>query len=251
MPAPESSANAEPPGQASFRTTHWSLVKAAGGNPSEASAKALEILCRAYWFPVYAHIRRRGHGPEEAQDLTQGFFEELLGKNRLEKADASRGRFRSFLLASANHYLSHEWEKLNAQKRGGGQNVISLDSLESEERFGLEPSADASPDLLFDRRWAKTILDRVFGILRAEFDVAGQVKRFDVLKVFLLGERSDLSLADAAAHLGMTEAAIKSAVHRLRLRFRDVFRSEIAETIDHAADVEDEMRHLLRSLRES
>ncbi|MBL9171294.1 MAG: sigma-70 family RNA polymerase sigma factor [Verrucomicrobiales bacterium] len=250
MPVSESSANAEPRGQASFRTTHWSLVKAAGGKPSEASAKALELLCRSYWFPVYAHIRRRGHGPEEAQDLTQGFFEELLGKNRLERADASRGRFRSFLLASANHYLSHEWEKQNAHKRGRGQKTISLDSLESEDRYELEAAVEASPDLLFDRRWARTILDRVFGVLRAEFDVAGQVKRFDVLKVFLLGERSDLPLADAAARLGMSEPAIKSAVHRLRLRFRDVFRAEIAETIDDAAEVDDEMRHLLRALRE-
>lgn len=251
MRSSDSQPAATPRGPGSFRTTHWSLVRAAGGTPSEAAAQALEILCQAYWFPVYAHVRRRGFSPEEAQDLTQGFFAELLSKNRLQKADESRGRFRSFLLASVNHFLSHEREKQQAQKRGHGQGVISLDGVDPEEQFRLEPAApETPPEILFDRRWARTLLDRVLSALRSEFDVAGQIKRFDVLKAFLLGDRGDLPLAEAAGQLGLTEAAVKSAVHRLRLRFRELFRAEIAETIEHPSDVEEEMRHLLRSLRE-
>ena len=218
--------NPLPEGSASFRTTRWRLVRAAGGQDADQAVQALDVLCRAYWFPVYAHVRRRGHAPEEAQDLTQGFFAELLSKNRLSRAEESRGRFRSFLLASVNHFRSHERDKATALKRGGDQRAwLSLDSLQPEERYRLESITEMSPEVLFDQRWANCVLDRVLRLLRSEFDLAGQVKRFDLLKAFLVGDRGEVTLADAAARLGISEIAVKSSVHRMRARFRELFRA--------------------------
>ena len=232
-----------------FRTTHWSLVRAASGSHPDESLLALEILCRSYWYPVYAHIRRWGYQAEDAQDLTQGFFAELLEKQRLAKADEQRGRFRSFLLASVNHFLTHERDKSNTLKRGGGQSSFSLDALDPEERYQMEPRTEATPEMYFDQQWAHTILDRVLDTLRSEMDLAGQVQRFDIMKHFLLGERGEMTLAEAAQRLGMGETAVKSAIHRLRTRFRDLFMEEIAETLIDPSDLEGEVRHLLRSLR--
>jgi DNA-directed RNA polymerase specialized sigma24 family protein len=250
MPHPgDSGAGPWKNGGAGFRTTHWSLVRAASGSSPDESMHALELLCRSYWYPVYAHIRRWGYNPEDAQDLAQGFFAELLEKHRLAKADEERGRFRSFLLASVNHFLSHERDKANTLKRGGTRLTFSLDALEPEDRYLMEPATQASPDVLFDQQWAHLIMERVLGTIRSEMDLAGQIKRFDILKHFLLGERGDLTLQQAANQLGTTETAIKSAVHRLRLRFRELFTQEIAETLIDPSDLEGEMRHLLQSLR--
>ncbi|HAB17323.1 MAG TPA: sigma-70 family RNA polymerase sigma factor [Verrucomicrobiota bacterium] len=236
-------------GEVSFKTTQWNLIRAAGGLDPTESRKALEMLCRAYWFPVYGHIRRSGFGPEQARDLTQGFFAELLERNRIGRADPDRGRFRSFLLASVNHFLGHERDHHNARKRGAGQTLLSLQDEDWEGRYAVLASSEAGPDVQFDCRWAHVILDRVLAVLRREFDVAGQIRRFDTLKTFLVGDRGDLPIARAAERLGMSEGAVKSAIHRLRTRFRELFRDEVAQTISGSADLEDEMRHLIRSLR--
>lgn len=210
---------------------------------------ALETLCRAYWYPLYAYVRRKGHDPHEAQDLTQGFFERFLSRNFLQSVDAGKGKFRSFLLASLNHYLANEWDRKQTQKRGGRNEIISLDAELAENRYDREPAHELSPEKLFERRWAHTVLDLVLQRLRADFDVAGQVKRFDALKGFLLDERGSVPFAEAAKELGMQEAAVKSAVHRMRKRFRELFREEIANTVATPAEIDEEIRHLILAMR--
>jgi RNA polymerase sigma factor (sigma-70 family) len=231
-----------------FRTTHWSVVLAARDGFGVGQT-ALETLCRSYWYPLYAYVRRKGHDAHDAQDLTQGFFERFLARNYLQSVHADKGKFRSFLLASLNHYLANEWDKAQTQKRGGGQEILSLDAELAEDRYDREPGHDLSPEKIFERRWAHTVLEIVLKRLRADFDVAGQVKRFDALKGFLLDERGALPFEEAARQLNMNEAAVKSAVHRMRKRFREMFREEIANTVSNQEDVEDEIRHLVQALR--
>lgn len=233
-----------------FVTTRWSLVLRAGRIGSAESSEALEKLCRAYWFPLYAFARREGCSPETAQDLTQDFFCRLLARNTLQMADPARGRFRSFLLASFKNLLANEWKRTQRQKRGGGQEAFSLDQLAAEERYRVEPVDDLTPEKLFERRWAEALLARVLERLQAECDGDGpeRARRFAVVKVFLLDDKGTLPLAEAAQQLGLSVVATKGLVHRLRARYRDIFREEIEHTVASPDEVEDEIRHLFQAL---
>jgi RNA polymerase sigma factor (sigma-70 family) len=235
----------------SFATTHWSVVQAAVAGSSPQAEAALESLCRAYWPAIYAHIRRLGHGPEEARDLTQGFFCRLLEKNWLEEADRERGRFRTFLLAAAKHYLANEWRRGRAQKRGGGRTLISLEALAAEEDHAWEPAAAQSPDQLFDYRWALAILEQAAARLEEECRLSGKAPQFAVLKSFLGGGAEVGTYAGAAAQLGTTEAAAKMAASRLRRRFRTLLRTVVADTVGSQGEIEEELRHLLAALSQT
>jgi len=207
----------------------------------------LEQLCRAYWYPLYAFIRRRGHDVDDAKDLTQGFFTHLLARNRVAVADAGRGKFRTFLLASLNHYLVNEWDKAQRLKRGGGQLRISLDDDErAEDRFQLE-APGASPESQFDRSWAEAVMDCVQKKFRRELTEDGDAARFEVLEAFLFGDEA-CSYAAAAAQLHISETGVRSVVHRFRKRFRAIVRAEIAQTVSHPDDIEPEIRHLFAAL---
>src|SRR6185436_19155055 len=244
---PEPNHNGSPQGAGhQFATTHWSLVLRAGRPDEAASAEALDKLCRAYWFPLYAFARREGSGPEDAQDLTQEFFSRLLARNYLQMADRNRGRFRSFLLSSFKHMMANERRNASRQKRGGDAVIFSLDETEAEERYQLEPTDNATPDRLFERRWAQTTLQRVLDRLEAEY--TGHTMRFDQLKVFLIEPKGAAGFADVAAALGVTESALKSVVHRMRRRYAELFRDEVAQIVAHPADIEDEIRHMLMVL---
>jgi RNA polymerase sigma-70 factor (ECF subfamily) len=220
-------------------------VLAAGNTASERSAEALEKLCRAYWYPVYAFVRRRGHSPHAAQDFTQAFFARLLEKNYLGAADAMKGRFRTFLLTAVTRFLANEYDRAQAEKRGGGVTILSLDEELPEERYQREPADDLSPDRLYEQEWAQTLLARVLSRLREEFDGAGRKGRFDELKVFLLEDKGAVSYAEMAARLGVSESAVKSGIWRLRQRYGELVREEIAQTVTSESEVEEEIRHLL------
>jgi len=239
-------APSEPRGAARFATTHWSLVLRAGQRDAAGAAEALEKLCRAYWFPLYAFARREGCGPDEAQDTTQEFFSRLLAKDSLQLADPNRGRFRSFLLASFKHMMANERRNAARLKRGGGAQVFSLDDHDAEERYQLEPADTLTPDRIFERRWAETTLARVLDRLADEY--TGHALRFDELKVFLVEPKGSAAFGGVAARLGVTESALKSVVHRMRRRYAELFRDEVAQTVADLADVEDEIRHMLGAL---
>ena len=231
-----------------FVTTRWTVVVNAGRHSTVQSEKALEELCRTYWYPLYAYVRRRGHSPEDAQDLTQEFFARLLEGQSLAGADPELGRFRSFLLTSMNHFLTDEWKKANAKKRGGGCEVLSLDWAAAEERFDLEPVDDCTPDKLFEKQWALTLLAEVLNRLELEYQQEGKADLFAALKQTLMGSRESQPYAELAGALGLNEGAVKVAVHRLRKRYRELIRDEIAGTLDRTQDIDQEMRHLFRSL---
>jgi len=232
-----------------FVTTRWSQVVAAGRPTDSTHARAaLEQLCQTYWYPLYAFVRRQGHAPHDAQDLTQEFFARLLERNALGAADRERGRFRSFLLATLKNFLRDEWDKLRAQKRGGGQNLISLDAGDAESRYALEPVNTLTADRIFERRWAMLLLDRAVERLRTEHQAAGKLAQFEALKASLAGARESQPYSELAAQLGQSEGAVKVAVHRLRQRYREVIRAEIAETVASEAEVEAELKHLMAAL---
>ena len=233
---------------ARFLTTHWSVVLVAGHTDSTRAQNALARLCQTYWYPLYAYVRRRGHSAPDAQDLTQEFFARLLERHTIASADPNRGRFRSFLLATLNHFLAHEWEKDCAQKRGGGQQLLSLDLALAEQRYGLEPADNATPDKLFDKHWATALLEQVLSQLEAEYQQAGRAQLFAALKQTLTGTRESHPYAELATRLGMNEAAVKMAVHRLRKRYRELLRAEIANSIADPEQAEDELRHLFAAL---
>ncbi len=235
------------PGAREFHTTRWSLVLAAqhAGDATRAH-KAMSVLCRDYWYPLYAFVRRRGHAPHDAQDLTQAFFSDLLERNPTV-ADPSRGKFRSYLLGALKHFLANDWNRQQTQKRGGGQMIVEWDALDAESRYALEPLEQNDADTLYDKRWAMELLDRAMKRLRGEFTAKKDESTFDVLKGTLSG--AEVSREETAKKLGMSEGALKVAVHRLRQRYREVLRAEIAETVDLSADVDDEMRHLVNVLR--
>lgn len=237
------SAGAEP-----FETTHWSVVLAAGQRDSPRAEKALAWLCARYWPPLYAFVRRSGHSPHDAQDLTQAFFVRLLDKEFLRVADPQRGRFRSFLLASLKHFVANERKAARAKKRGGGRHVLSLDFATAEAAFLAEPADERTPERLFAQRWALLLLDRVLARLEEESNAAGQIARFQRLKCLLTAERDAPGYEQVAAELSTTEAAIKMAVHRLRKRYRELLREEIAQTVSDPADIDDELRELLSAL---
>jgi RNA polymerase sigma-70 factor (ECF subfamily) len=229
-----------------FATTQWKVVLQARDGTESQARLALESLCQAYWFPLYAYVRRRGHDADEARDLTQAFFADLLSRHFLDVIDQSKGRFRSFLLASLDHFLSHEREKARALKKGGGRLPISLDTADAELRYRPEPADLVTPDLVFERRWGLTVMERTMERLRAECD--DQADRFDQLKPCLTGDNPD-RYAEIAAALGTTPTAVKAAVHRLRQRYGRLLREEIADTVTSPAEVDDELRHLLGVLR--
>lgn len=235
-------------GGGEFASTHWSVVLLAGREHSPQSAAALETLCAAYWYPLYAFTRRQGHGPHEAADLTQEFFTHLLSTRALATVSRDKGRFRSFLLASLKHLLANQWHRARAQKRGGGVPLFSLDEVQAEDRYQLEPADDLTPDRIFDRRWAETVLGRALERLREECDGPEKARRFEAVKTFLLGEQGTDSLAAAAARLDLSLSAIKALVHRLRRRFRELIRHEIAQTVSRPEEVDQEIRDLFAAL---
>jgi RNA polymerase sigma factor (sigma-70 family) len=231
-----------------FRTTHWSVVLRAGQEGGAGSAAALEQLCQTYWFPIYAYVRRHVADPEDAKDFTQEFFARLLRQNLVGLADPQRGKFRAYVLTLLKHFLAKQWERERAQKRGGGRAPLSLDALPAEARYALEPATAFTPDQAFDRKWAETILEQTQGRLRRDYEAAGMVARYERLKVFLLHGHAPTSYAATAAELGLTEAAVRSAIFTLRRRFAEFFRHEIAQTVDAPEEVEAEIRHLLAAL---
>jgi RNA polymerase sigma factor (sigma-70 family) len=231
-----------------FTTTHWSVVLQAGQEHSPESAAALETLCRTYWYPLYAFVRREGHNPEAAADLTQEFFSRLLATNGLATVNRSKGRFRSFLLATMKHLLANEWQHAHRQKRGGGRPHFSLDAVSAEDRYQCDPADPLTPEKIFERRWAETVIDAVTRRLQAEFAEAGLARRFEVLKMFLLADEEPISYADTARRLDVTEGAVRSAIHRMRRRYGELFRAEIAQTVTGPSEIEAELRHLLAVL---
>jgi RNA polymerase sigma-70 factor (ECF subfamily) len=224
-----------------FAATRWTVVLAAGQQTSQESRRALEELCRIYWYPLYAYVRRSGYDALTAEDLTQEFFARLLAKKSLADVEREKGKFRSFLLASLKHFLANEWDRARAQKRGGGQTFISLDA---ETRYRQEPMDELSADKLLDRQWALALLEQVLARLEAE-EFAG----FEHLKVYLTAGKEAIPYAEAAARLGTTEGAVKVAVHRLRKRYRALLREEIAHTVASPAEVDEEIRHLFAAFR--
>jgi RNA polymerase sigma factor (sigma-70 family) len=226
-----------------FATTRWSLVAAAKG---PAARQALAELCGLYWYPVYAFVRRRGHPADDAGDLTQEFFARLIEKGGIAGADPAKGRFRSYLLGACRHFLANEHDRAAAQKRGGGRAVGSLDLADAERRYAAEPADGRTPEQVFERRWALTLLDGVLAGLRAEYGTAGQGVLFDRLKSSLAGDAGPY--AELAADLGLTEGAVKVAAHRLRRRYRDRLRTAIAETVATPEEVDAEIRDLFAAL---
>jgi RNA polymerase sigma factor (sigma-70 family) len=237
----------DPPRRASFPTTRLTLIELARDQSGPRAREALAILCSAYWYPTYAYIRRLGHSREDAEDLTQGFFARVLEKRYLDDFESGRGRFRSFLLTAAKHFVANERDWARAEKRGGRHLAIPIDDADS--RFRLEPRDDLTPEKLFERQWALALLRRVEDRLRAEAEESGKARQFDRLKSCLIPGADDVGYRALALDLEMTEGAVKVAVHRLRRRFRDLLRDEIAQTVADPGQVGDELAHLLAALR--
>lgn len=233
-----------PPGQW-FATTHWSVVLAAAHDTSDEADAALEKLCRAYWFPLYAYVRHQGYGADDAKDLTQGFFARLLEKNYLGQVDRRKGKFRSFLLAALRHYLSDERDRANAAKRGGGRNFVSFDAHDAEERYRMEPVDETSPDRVFDRRWALALLAEAQRRLREEYVAAGKAEIFDELAGGSAERTGTAPYAELAARWSTSESAVKSAAHRLRQRYHELVRTEVAHTVSDPGELDDEIRYLI------
>lgn len=238
----------EPAPQPAFVTTHWSVVLAAGRSDTTHARDALGKLCRTYWYPLYAHVRRRGHSPEDARDMTQEFFARLLEKHWVGDADRSKGRFRSFLLTAMNHFLADEWDKARAQKRGGGVPLLPLQADTAETRYRREPADHTTPEHSFERRWVLALLDEVLNRLRNEYQQEGKAELFADLHPCLVGERTAQPYATLALKRGVSEGTVKAAVHRLRRRYRQLLREEIANTVAEKDDVEEELRHLFSVL---
>ena len=231
-----------------FVTTHWSVILAAGDSASTQHEPALDTLCQTYWFPLYAYLRRRGYDTHEAEDYTQGFFAGILERKGLQRADPKYGKFRSFLLASLKNFLADEWDRARAQKRGGDKKVLSLDFDTAASRYDREPVHALSPEKLFERSWALTVLTKAMDRLKAESAASDKQQLFDCLKVYLAAERDADSYREVAAKLDMTEGAVKVAVHRLRRRYRELVRDEIAQTVTTEAQVDEEIRDLFAAL---
>jgi RNA polymerase sigma factor (sigma-70 family) len=234
---------------ARFETTRWSVVLAARTGESAESRDALERLCTAYWFPVYAFVRRQGFGAEEARDLTQGYFARLIERRDLKDVDPALGRFRSFLLASVKHFLSNELDRERAKKRAPERPLLSLDAQDAESRYRFEPADDLTPEKLFERKWAVTVLERALARLGKEWSDPDRRKKFETLRGFLVGDPPGSSYRELGEKLAISEDAVKVTVHRLRRRFGDLLRGEIADTVREPEDVDDEIRYLLGTLR--
>jgi RNA polymerase sigma-70 factor (ECF subfamily) len=238
----------DPPSAAPFPTTHWSRVVAAGDPSAPFAREALAELCRAYWFPLYAYIRRRGHDPDQALDLTQDLFVRLLEKGVLAAADPARGRFRAFLRAVCADFLANQRDRENTLKRGGGRAIVRIDSDEAEGRYAREPAHELTPERIFDRTWALILLGRVLEQLREEYRLASKSATFEVLSPVLSEGSRAVSYATLAARLGTTEGAVRVAVHRLRRRYGERLREEIAATVDEPAEIDDEICDLFAVL---
>jgi RNA polymerase sigma factor (sigma-70 family) len=231
-----------------FPSTHWSRVVAAGGAGGPKARESLAALCNAYWYPLYAYIRRRGYSSEQAQDLTQDFFARILEKGLFAEADPGRGRFRSFLRTVCSHYLTNRRATAKSLKRGGGRLAISIDAADAEGRYARELAHELTPERIFDRSWALTLLGRVLGQLRREYEDAGRAETFEAIEVFLTEGPRAVSHASTALKLGMTEGAVRVAVHRLRRRYGDILRREIAATLDDPSQIDDEIQGLFTAL---
>jgi len=234
-------------GGVAFTTTHWSVVLDAQGE-SPAAQEALEKLCRTYWRPIFAFLRRQGVRPDEAEDITQGFFAELLERGSLEAVRKEKGRLRSFLLGGLKYFLANEGRRAMAIKRGKGQQLIPLDELHADDRIEIEPADPMTAEMIYERRWALTVLERVLSRLKDEYRVSGNATLFDALKQLLPDEPGSPSQAEIAARLGMTENAVRQAFYRFRQRYQALLREEIANTVATPADIEDELRHLITVL---
>lgn len=245
MPFPAQTAGATPPATpGTFQSTRWSRVLCAAGEDSGPAGAALAELCEAYWYPLYAFVRRSGQDPEAARDLTQAFFERLIGKQWLAQASPARGRFRSFLLAALKHFLANEWRRGRTLRRGGGTVTFSRDALAPESRYALEPADPATPETLYERRWAETLLDRALARLAEEYRT--HPVGWATLSQFVAEPRGGNRLVDAARAAGVTEAALRSVAHKLRRRYQELVRAEVAETLHDPAETDDELRHLLK-----
>jgi RNA polymerase sigma factor (sigma-70 family) len=230
---------------AQFATTHWSVVRRAGVNGTPESREALETLCRTYWYPLYVYIRRRDHSSEDAQDLTQQFFALLLKHDYFRLADPKRGRLRTFLLRALENFLTNEWHRARRLKRGGGATILPFNLESGEERYGRESATHLPPDRAYERQWAMTLLDQVLGALKAEYASSGNLRVFVELADLLWGKESSVSFAQIGRRLGVTEGAARGAMHRLRMRYRDRLRLEVAQTVAEPVEVDEELRHLI------
>jgi RNA polymerase sigma factor (sigma-70 family) len=239
---------ASEPASPSFNTTDWSAVLTAGKNEGPTSAAALEELCRKYWYPIYVFIRRRGANPPEAEDLTQAFFAYVLEKETLKKVDPHKGKFRTFLLTAVTNFLTNDWDKQHTVKRGGQRQIISLEDAAPEERYRQESAESLTPEKLFERRWAFTLVQEVLTRLEREYQAAGNAGLFATLESGLTGEIKSGSYADWAAALGMNEGAVRVALHRLRRRFGQLLRGEVTQIVASPAEVDDEIRHLFAAI---
>ncbi len=240
----------EPPASSplNFVTTRWSVVMTARDKSSPESHEALQILCKGYWHPLYAFVRRLGNSAHDAQDLTQEFFARLLEKNWLGAADRERGRFRTFLIMAVKRFLANEWDKSRSAKRGGAQTLVPLDTEDAEQRYLADPGSALSADHLYERQWALTLLDQAMARLRAEYEGDGRAGDFARLKEYLTAERGAIPYAEIAQEIGASEGAARVAVHRLRKRFREVFRETVADTVSRTEDVEAEVRYVVEVL---
>jgi RNA polymerase sigma factor (sigma-70 family) len=246
---PKATAGSRRIGGATFCTTRWSIVLAAGGQPTARSRESLAKLCEQYWQPVYAYVRRRGVAPEDAQDLTQQFFTTFIEKHYVQTADPARGRFRSFLLASVQHFLLNDWDRQRAKKRGGGVPLLPLEFETAEGVLRREPVTRMTPEREFEQRWAIEVVHRVLDRLQQEQDSAGKSSTFRTLRPYLDADRGGESYADAAALLNASPGAVRVAVHRLRRRFRALLLDEIADTVNSAAEVQEEVHYLMKALQ--
>jgi RNA polymerase sigma factor (sigma-70 family) len=244
MALSDSNGDSTSPKLREFTTTHWSVVLSAGDHESPQAADALERLCRTYWYPLYAYVRRDGSSPEDAQDLTQAFFERFLEKDYLADVRREKGRFRSFLLACLRHFLADERDRARAIKRGGGRMPLSLDAQDAEGRYLMEPRNELTAETIFERRWALTVLESARARLRDDYARAGKIERFEALEKFLPGEQADCTYAQAASRLGLAAGTIKWEVNQLKKRYRELLRAEIAHTVPSADEVNEEVRHL-------
>ena len=235
-------------GASRFATTHWSVVIAAGQIGGDGSREALSTLCGLYWYPLYAYARHRGHGADQAADLTQGFFARLLEQNIVRGADPHRGKFRSYLLGAFKHYLSHEWARARAQKRGGGRKFIALDPNDAEARYGLEPAHELTAERLFDRQWALRVLELAMEDLRHRCARDGKERQFERFRVFLSGG-TGADYRKAGEEMGLAEGAVRVLVHRLRRRYRELLREQIRRTVSSPEEVEDEVQQLFAAIR--
>ncbi|MEL7498881.1 MAG: ECF-type sigma factor [Planctomycetota bacterium] len=236
-------------GKRQFATTQWSIVRAVNQDDTAAANSALQDLCQTYWYPLYTFVRRQGNDANVAADLTQAFFANLLQRDSIKHVEPGLGKFRSFLLKALKHFLINEWDKSRAQKRGGGKSLLSLDFGEADNRYRLEPAHAETPELIYQKQWAKTLLERVSQTLRSEFADRGKAHQFDKLNKFLSGKNNDETLGEAADQLGMSEVAVKVAVHRMRQRFGEILRAEIENTVSTPEEVDSEIQQLFDVFR--